>query len=46
VRLTATGRRRLDRVFDALGAEREHLLTQLGEPPPRARGPTAAGGRA
>jgi DNA-binding MarR family transcriptional regulator len=33
VRLTTTGRRRLDRVFDALGAEREHLLWLLDESP-------------
>ena len=31
VRLTSTGKRRLDRVFDALGAEREHLLVLLDE---------------
>ena len=29
VRLTPTGKRRLDRVFDALGAERDHLRRLL-----------------
>jgi len=31
VRLTPTGKRRLERVYDALGAERDHLLRLLDE---------------